>query len=410
MKLLLLTPQSPFPPRQGTTLRNYYLLRHFAANCELHLFTCLSPHDNHRPAPELSRMCARLEAFRQPHRPLKRRLRDSLLASRPDMALRLAHKQAHAKLQQMLAEESYDLVQIEGIEMAPYGFQILQSFNRAPPVVFDNHNAEFLLQKRAALMDAGNPKRWHAACYSLLQWQKLYRYEQAFCRAAAGIVAVSEPDRQALASLAPGKPVVNVPNGVEISRYLPQPLPREGPPALVFTGKMDYRPNVDAMLWFGQKVLPHIRRATAARLLIAGMSPHPALNKMRALPDVEITGAVDDIVPYIHRAAIYLAPMRVGGGTRFKVLEAMACARPVVSTSLGVEGIPVRHGEHLLIADQPRDFADAVLSLLRDQAAGGQRSQALGKAARAFVENHFSWDAILPRLDAFHAQLLQGFN
>ena len=109
------------------------------------------------------------------------------------------------------------------------------------------------------------------------------------------------------------------------------------------------------------------------------MSPHPALDRLRALPGVEITGAVDDIVPYIHRAAIYLAPMRVGGGTRFKVLEAMACARPVVSTSLGVEGIPVRNGEHLLIADQPRDFADAVLSLLRDQAAGGQRSRALGK-------------------------------
>ena len=410
MKLLLLTPQSPFPPRQGTTLRNYYLLRHFAASCELHLITCLSPHDNHWPAPELSRMCARVEAFRQPHRPLKRRLRDSLLASRPDMALRLAHTQAHALLQQMLAEENYDLVQIEGIEMAPYGFQILQAPNHAPPVVFDNHNAEFLLQKRAALMDARNPTRWHAAGYSLLQWQKLHRYERAFCRAVSGIVAVSEPDRLALASLAPEQPIVSVPNGVDISRYLPQPLPSEIPPALVFTGKMDYRPNVDAMLWFGQRVLPRIRRTTSARLLIAGMSPHPALDKLRAQPDVEITGAVDDIVPYIHRAAIYLAPMRVGGGTRFKVLEAMACARPVVSTSLGVEGIPVRDGEHLLIADQPRDFADAVLSLLRDQAAGGQRSRALGEAARAFVEDHFSWDAILPRLDAFHAQLLQKFK
>lgn len=406
MKLLLLTPQSPYPPRQGTTLRNYYLLRHFAANCELHLFTCLSPHDSHRPAPVLSRFCARIEAFRQPHRPLKRRLRDALLSSRPDMALRLAHKQAHAKLQQMLAEETYDLVQVEGIEMAPYGCQILQTPACPPPVVFDNHNVEFLLQKRAALMDASNLQRWHAAGYSLLQWQKLYRYERAFCRAVAGTVAVSEPDRHALASLAPDQPIVNVPNGIDVSRYQPQPLPSDNPPALVFTGKMDYRPNVDAMLWFGHKVLPRIRRATAARLLIAGMSPHPALEKLRALPDVEITGAVEDIVPYIHRAAIYLAPMRVGGGTRFKVLEAMACARPVVSTSLGVEGIPVRNGEHLLIADQPRDFADAILSLLHDQAAGGQCSRALGKAARAFVEKHFSWDAILPRLDAFHAQLL----
>ncbi len=406
MKLLLLTPQSPFPPRQGTTLRNYYLLRHFAARHEVHLFTCLAPQDNHWPDAQLLQMCARVEWFRQPERPLRRRLQDSLLAVKPDMALRLDQGHSHSILQRMLAEESYDLVQIEGIEMAPYGFQILQTAGPKPAVVFDDHNAEYLLQKRAALMDARSLGRWHAACYSLLQWQKLYRYERAFCQAVDGIVAVSEPDRQALASLAPRRPIVNVPNGIDIARYNPEPLPSASPPALVFTGKMDYRPNVDAMLWFGQEVLPRIRRQMAVRLLIAGMSPHPRLDRLRVLPDVELTGAVEEIAPYIHRAAIYLAPMRVGGGTRLKVLEAMACARPVVSTSLGVEGIPVRHNEHVLIADDPRTFADSVMSLLRDQAAGGERSRALGEAARSFVEKHFSWETILPQLDAFHAQLV----
>lgn len=174
---------------------------------------------------------------------------------------------------------------------------------------------------------------------------------------------------------------------------------------LVFTGKMDYRPNVDAMLWFGLKVLPLIRSHQSVRLQIAGMSPHHRLDRLRSLPDVELTGAVEDTVPYIHGSAIYLAPMRVGGGTRLKILEAMACARPIVSTSLGVEGIPVRDGEHLLIADDPRSFADAVLSLLRDQAAGGNRSRTLGEAARSFVRHHFAWDKILPQMDAFHAQL-----
>ena len=406
MKLLLLTPQSPFPPRQGTTLRNYYLLRHFAANHEVHLFSCLAPSDNHQPDPQLLQLCARVESFRQPERSPGRRLQDSLLAGKPDMALRLVQDHAHSILQKMLAEESYDLVQIEGIEMAPYGFQILQTVGPKPPVVFDNHNVEFLLQKRAAVMDARRPARWHAACYSLLQWQKLHRYERAFCQAVDGIVAVSELDRQALVSLAPRRPIVNVPNGVDIARYVLQPLPTASPPTLVFTGKMDYRPNVDAMLWFGLQVLPRIRRQMAVRLQIAGMSPHPRLDRLRALPNVELTGAVEDIVPYIHGSAIYLTPMRVGGGTRFKVLEAMACARPIVSTSLGVEGIPVRDGEHVLIADDARSFADAVLSLLHDQAAGGERSRALGEAARSFVEKRFSWDTILPQLDAFHAQLL----
>lgn len=406
MKLLLLTPQSPVPPRQGTTLRNYYLLRHLAANHEVHLFSCLAPQDDQWPDPQLLQMCARVEGFPPPERPLRRRLQDSLLAARPDMALRLEQERSHLILRRMLAEESYDLVQIEGIEMAPYGFRILQTAHPRPPVVFDDHNAEYLLQKRAAMMDARRPTRWHAACYSLLQWQKLYRYERAFCQAVDGVVAVSEPDRQALAPFAPRRPIVNVPNGIDIFRYTPEPLPAARPPTLVFTGKMDYRPNVDAMLWFGQEALPRIRRQMAVRLLIAGMSPHPRLDRLRALPDVELTGAVEEIAPYIHRAAIYLAPMRVGGGTRFKVLEAMACARPIVSTSLGVEGIPARDGEHLLIADDPRTFADAVLSLLRDQQAGGERSRALGDAARSFVEKRFTWDTILPRLDAFHAQLV----
>jgi glycosyltransferase involved in cell wall biosynthesis len=168
---------------------------------------------------------------------------------------------------------------------------------------------------------------------------------------------------------------------------------------------MDYRPNVDAMLWFGLNVLPRVRRQLDVRLQIVGMNPHPRLNSLRALPDVELTGAVEDIVPYIRGASVYLTPMRVGGGTRFKVLEALACARPLVSTTLGVEGIPVRGGEHVLIADDARSFADAVVSLLRDQAAGGARSRALGEAARSFVEKQFTWDKILPQMDAFHAQL-----
>ena len=353
----------------------------------------------------LLELCSRVEGFRQPERPLSRRMLDALLTGKPDMGLRLAQDDAHALLQRMLAVESYDLVQVEGLEMAPYGLQILQMAGNRPHVVFDNHNAEFLLQKRAAMMDARSMARWPAALYSWLQWQKLYRYERNFCQAVDGIVAVSEPDRQALSSLAPQRPIVNVPNGIELSRYLPDPLPATDPPSLVFTGKMDYRPNVDAMLWFGLNVLPRVRRQLDVRLQIVGMDPHPRLNRLRAFPDVELTGAVEDIVPYIRGASVYLTPMRVGGGTRFKVLEALACARPLVSTTLGVEGIPVRGGEHVLIADDARSFADAVVSLLRDQAAGGERSRALGEAARSFVEKQFTWDKILPQMDAFHAQL-----
>jgi len=405
MKILFLTPQSPYPPRQGAALRNYHLLRHCATKHEVHLLTCLSPQNQHWPEPELLKICSRVEGFRQPERPARDRLLDTFRETRPDMALRLEQGGAHSVLQRMLDEESYDLVQVEGLEMAPYGLQVLGNSGDRPRVVFDAHNVEFLLQKRAAQMDARSLNRWHAAGYSMLQWRKLCNYERAFCQAVDGIVSVSDPDRQALTSLAPQTASVTVPNGIEISRYVPEPLPATSPPLLVFTGKMDYRPNVDAMLWFGLYVLPLIHRQLDVKLQIVGLDPHPRLNSLRAVPDVELTGAVNDVVPYIHGASVYLTPMRVGGGTRFKILEALACARPVVSTSLGVEGIPLRDGEHLCIADDAKSFANAVLSLLRDQAAGGERSRALGRAGRSFVEEHFTWERILPRLDAFHEQL-----
>ena len=399
MKILFLTPQAPYPPRQGAALRNYHLLRHCASKHEVHLLTCLPHQTKEWSEPELSNICSRVEGFHQSERPLHVRLISSFASTSPDMALRLEQEWPHATLQQMLVEESYDLVQVEGLEMAPYGFRVLSAFADRPPVVFDAHNAEYLLQKRAALMDARSLDRWHAAGYSILQWRKLYHYEKAFCQAVDGIICVSEPDRRALSSLAPQTPIVSVPNGIEISRYEPGPLAATSPPLLVFTGKMDYRPNVDAMLWFGLKVFPRIRRQMDVRLQIVGMDPHPRLDRLRTIAGVDLTGAVDDVVPYIRGASVYLTPMRVGGGTRFKVLEAMACAKPVVSTSLGVEGIPLRDGKHLYIADDEQSFADAVLSLLRDQDAGGRRSRALGMAGRSFVEERFTWDTILPLMD-----------
>ena len=406
MKLLLLTPQSPYPPRQGTTLRNYYLLRHLASQHEVDLFTCIGQGAAGWPDPILEELCGKVACFRQPERPLRRRILDSFLSGKPDMGLRIAAGGALGQLQRMLAEKAYDLVQVEGLEMAPYGYAALQMSRQRPTVVLDSHNAEFLLQKRAALMDSRDPGRWPAAFYSWLQWRKLQRYERDFCRAVDGVVAVSEPDRRVLASLAPGRPTVNVPNGIEISRYHPEPLPENTPPLLVFTGKMDYRPNVDAMLWFGLRVLPLIRRQFDIRLQIVGMDPHPRLDRLRAMPDVELTGAVEDVVPYIHGASVYVTPMRVGGGTRFKILEALACARPVVGTELAVEGIPVQDGEHVLMANSAQSFADAVVQLLRDQAGDGKLSRALGTAGRALVEERFTWASILPQLDAFHSQLV----
>jgi glycosyltransferase involved in cell wall biosynthesis len=170
---------------------------------------------------------------------------------------------------------------------------------------------------------------------------------------------------------------------------------------------MDYRPNIDAMLWFAGEVLPLIQRqAPTVQLQIVGMNPHARLQRLQANAAIQITGAVPDVRPYLHAADVYVIPMRVGGGTRFKALEAMAAGKAIVSTTLGVEGIGTSHAQELLIGDTPAEFAAAVLRLHADRAAGAPLAQHLGRQARAFVAAHYTWDQIVPTVETLYAELI----
>lgn len=409
MKILFLTPQLPYPPRQGTTIRNYNLIRLLAHRHTIDLFTFLAPGEGLEDDNRLHSLCRRIVTVAQPHRSSLRRAVDTLTTARPDMGLRLQSVDAFARLDELLAQEGYDLVQAEGIEMAAYGLHAADCQPQAR-LIFDDHNAEYLLQKRSALVDLRNPLRWPAACYSLIQWSKLHRFEQMICSRSDAVVAVSEPDRSALVQLVPDRLIDVVPNGIDLDEYPYQNGAGADAkaPVLVFTGKMDYRPNVDAILWFVAEVLPLIQaRRPGVRLQVIGMNPHRRLAALAALPGVEITGAVPDVRPYVYNAAVYVVPLRVGGGTRFKVLEALASGKPMVSTSLGVEGLGVQNGRELLIADDAGAFADGVVQLLHDQQQGGALSGGLAAAGRRFVESHFTWEQIAPRLERVYQAALR---
>jgi glycosyltransferase involved in cell wall biosynthesis len=165
---------------------------------------------------------------------------------------------------------------------------------------------------------------------------------------------------------------------------------------------MDYRPNVDAALWFAEDILPRIRAARPeVQFVVVGQKPAERLQKLNGQNGVVVTGAVEDVRPFIAEAAVYVAPLRMGGGTRFKLLEAMALARPIVSTTTGAEGFSVASGRELILADTPADFAAAVLSLLEDPA----HAAALGQAGRAFVQARFDWGMIIPKLEAVYEEL-----
>lgn len=409
MKLLFLTPQLPYPPRQGATIRNFNLLAQLAQRHSIDLITFLAPGEELRDDNLLHRLCQRIGALPQPQRATNQRVRDTFLSPLPDMALRLESGAMHEKVQRWTQETAYNIVQIEGIEMAQYGRDVAQRAGQQPArIIFDNHNCEYLLQQRTAFTDLRRVARWPAAGYSLVQWQKLRRYERNVCRQAAAVVAVSNADREALLALDPALDVTVVSNGIDLEAFRLAETATAGAadvdkvhwenPTLVFTGKMDYRPNIDAVLWFGHEVLPLLtERQPTLRFQIVGMNPHPRLDELRSNPAVEITGAVDDVQPYIATAALYVIPLRVGGGTRFKALEAMACGKPIVSTTLGVEGIGVVDQQELLLADTPAAFANAVLRLLQPE--NEPLRMMLRSNARRFVEERFGWSTITPRLE-----------
>ncbi len=422
-RLLLLTPQVPYPPHQGTTIRNYNLIANLAADFEVHLLCFRQENDNPPSNSPLVRFCTVAESTPAPTRSLANRAVTTLTAPAPDMALRLASKTFQAQLGMLLERYRYDLIQIEGIEMAPYGLWLVQhplwrsaqqKENRPeipigrPRLVFDDHNAEYVLQQRAWETDSRAVRRLHAAAYSFIQWNKLQRYERTVCQRADRVIAVSDADRQALLRLDPTLKITVVPNGVDLDYYAAyqrarDPLaPDYGPHALIFTGKMDFRPNVDAVIWFAHEVLPLVRQQTPdARLVVVGKQPHERVQALASLPGVTVTGYVPDIRAHIAAAAVYVVPLRMGGGTRLKILEAMAMRSAIVSTRLGCEGFPLEGGQVVAFADEPAAFAESVTALLRDPA----RRQAMGDAGRQFVDSNYGWGAIVPKLKAVYAEL-----
>jgi sugar transferase (PEP-CTERM/EpsH1 system associated) len=398
-KILVLTPQLPYPPQQGTAIRNYNLIRQLARRHEIHLMSFAVEQQQPPELGPLRDLCATLNTAPIPQRSNWHRLFTTVASPLPDMHHRLASGEFHQILQDASRELRPDVVQIEGIEMAQYGLQAQTlAGEHAPLLVFDAHNAEHLLQKRVFEMDSRRPARWLGALYSFVQWQKLLRYEAAICRQADRVLACSAADARALAHLVPGLEPLLVPNGVDTEQYRaeivnPAPL---GQGALVFTGKMDFRPNVDAVLWFCSEVLPAIRKAAPeAHFYIVGKNPHARLAPLGQRPGVTLTGFVEDIRPYIAAATVYVVPLLTGGGTRLKILEAMAMSKAVISTTVGCEGIHATAEREIVLADSAASFAQQVVALLQDKA----RRADLGRAARAFVEKHFDWRTVTAPLE-----------
>lgn len=254
--------------------------------------------------------------------------------------------------------------------------------------VLFQHNVEAMIWKRHYEVQNHPLKK----AYLREQWRRAHRFERVACRRFDQVVAVSEDDAEIMRREYDVRAVADIPTGVDTEFFRPSGTEPLEPHNLVFTGSMDWLPNEDAIRYFTERILPRIRRAVpGVTLTVVGRNPFPGLVELsKRDPSVIVTGRVDDVRPYMERAAAYVIPLRIGGGTRLKVYEAMAMEKPIVSTTVGAEGLPVRHDEELLLADTPEAFADAVVRVLRDRSFADE----IGARAARLVRAEFGWQGV----------------
>jgi len=293
-------------------------------------------------------------------------------------------------LDELLRAGDFDLVQIES------SFLSGLDLSCAKTTVLDEHNIEYELLGRTARVERKVPRK----LFNLVEFTKVRHTERRAWKRFDGCVVTSDRDLLEVASVVPGRPVATVPNGVDLAAFAPRPgTPMSG---LVFTGLMSYRPNIDAVTHFVREILPLIHRTRPAETFtIVGWG---IPDEVRALlgPRVIATSSVPDVRPYLAGAAAVVAPIRIGAGTRLKVLEALAMARPLISTTLACEGLDLEPGRDFLVADDPSRFAEAVIRVLEDRSLADR----LGASGRQVVESRYGWEASAVQLEALHDRLL----
>jgi polysaccharide biosynthesis protein PslH len=265
------------------------------------------------------------------------------------------------------------------------------------PCVLFQHNVESSLWQRMAAVETNPVKKLAFSIESA----KMTRYERGTLAKFNHVIAVSEHDRQQMLAMKPSCGITVVPTGVDTRKYSVAPPSSIDPPRIVFTGSMDWEPNVDAVDYFCSQIWPRIlAEFPAAIFQIVGRNPFLKVQRL-ASSSVEVTGTVPSVADYLHKASVVVVPLRIGGGTRLKIFEAMAMAKAMVSTSIGAEGLAVENGRDLLLADDATSFADAIILLLRDAAMRHRIEQA---AVRLAVQ--YDWSQVVKQFAAVLSQLI----
>lgn len=379
MNLLMVSPHLP-GPSWGAGTRSYYLLKALADKYTVSLLFIgdESIADAHALLQEIN--LQRIHQFPLQSSPQHKRTQQLVSVMRNQSYLLASYykEEVQQAINGILAQDTYDAVIFESVFMAGY---------RVPEevaVIIDQHNIEHELLQRTYEQEQAWSRKW----FNWWEARKLKPVELARCRSAQGVLVTSEREYLLLKRLVPQCRAEIVPNGVDTSFFKKPEGQQEITHRIVFTGTMNYYPNIQAVLFFARECWPHIQaQIPTATWQIVGKSPPPEVAQLAELLGVTVIGAVPDVRPYLAAASVAIAPLLIGSGTRLKILEALAMQKAVVSTSLGCEGLEVETGKHLSVADQPELFTQAVIDLLQDT----EKRASLGSAGRVLVEAIYNW-------------------
>jgi glycosyltransferase involved in cell wall biosynthesis len=390
MKILFLTQLFPYPPICGGTILSWNVLRHLGSQHDVTLACFVRKEPTKEQMDAAKSLCkeVRIVFIRRSTIANIKSAATSLMSSMPFIIGRDHVPAMQSAVNQLLTSRRFDLIYVDHLQMAQY----IAHWNRCPKVL-NEHNVEWKIIERIAENERLSPK----GLFSQIEWRKLRKWELKNCARFDMVLTVSENDRYTLENANPEiSNVTCLPIGVDFNSF-PKTELSASATDIVSIGTMSWPPNIDSIHYFVREVYPAIKaRINGVKLVVAGSNPPRSVRQLSEQDSsIEITGFVEDLTTIAARAAAFIVPLRSGSGMRVKIINAMAMGLPIVSTSIGCEGINVKHDRHLLIADSSGEFADAIIRLINDF----DLRKRLAEAGRDFAMANYSWDSIYARLD-----------